>query len=103
VALTPAGEERAATPRQFTSLTDLHDAWYRQLSTPQARILQELIARYPLPMDRDELADLVGASATSGAYKNNLGRLRSLGLVDYPASGQVVATRLLFPREDRDA
>ena len=37
------------------------------------------------------------ASPTSSGFSNNLGRLRSLGLVDYPESGTVAATPLLFP------
>jgi hypothetical protein len=39
----------------------------------------------------------VGNSATSSGFANNLGALRSLGLIDYPQRGQVMATDLLFP------
>jgi hypothetical protein len=45
------------------------------------------------------LAEEAEQSATSGGYSNNLGALRSLGLIDYPVPGQVVATALLFPGE----
>jgi hypothetical protein len=34
---------------------------------------------------------------TSGGFKNNLGALRTLELIDYPAAGQVVALPVLFP------
>ena len=32
----------------------------------------------------------------SSGYANNLGALRSLGLLDYPVPGQVVASAMLF-------
>ena len=40
-----------------------------------------------------------GSSSTSSAYANNLGRLRSLGLIDYPDRGHVVALPVLFLEE----
>ena len=56
-----------------------------------------LIDRHPEAMHRTELATAVGNSATSSGFANNLGALRSLGLIDYPQRGQVAATALLFP------
>lgn len=97
VALTPAGRALAKPAVPITSLEQLHEAWYTKLPNPQARILRVLIARYPEAMDRAELAEAAGQSLTSSGYTNNLGRLRSLGLVDYPKPGQAVATALLFP------
>lgn len=38
----------------------------------------------------------IGVSPTSGGYFNNLGSLRTLGVLDYPALGHVVATPILF-------
>ena len=84
-------------PQAFKSLDDLHNAWYAKLTAPQARILERLIEVYPEPLTKAELAELAGASATSSAYQNNLGALRSLGVVDYSPPGHVVATALLFP------
>jgi hypothetical protein len=34
---------------------------------------------------------------TSSAFANNLGRLRTLGLIDYPRPGLVRADERLFP------
>lgn len=45
---------------------------------------------------KDDLAVATGQSPTSGGYFNNLGRLRSLGLIDYPRPGFVVAKSVLF-------
>jgi uncharacterized protein len=97
VALTDAGRAVASPTTPITSVDQLHSAWFSKLSGPQARILGALIDRYPRALDREELAQRSSASATSSAYTNNLGALRSLGLIDYPARGEVAATALLFP------
>jgi hypothetical protein len=60
-------------------------------------LLRVLIDRYPQAMDRTELAAAAGSSATSSGFANNLGALRSLGLIDYPQRGQAMATGLLLP------
>lgn len=36
--------------------------------------------------------------AGSGGYFNNLGRLRTLGAIDYPSRGHVSVAPLLFPK-----
>lgn len=36
------------------------------------------------------------ALTISGGYFNNLGALRTLGVIDYPTPGRVVATSVLF-------
>lgn len=97
VALTPAGRGLANAPDAPATLSELHAAWFQKLSGPQGRILVELICAYPRGVDRERLADAAGASPTSSSYANNLGSLRSLGLIDYTRDRGVVATRLLFP------
>lgn len=97
VGLTDAGRAIAAEPDTAMTLADLHRNIKAHLTPAQARILDELIARYPRPMPKTDLADAVGASATSSTFANNLGRMRTLGFIDYPASGMVVATSAMFP------
>lgn len=97
VALTAAGRARARVTTPIRSIAELHAAWYQRLPAPQARILRVLIEHYPRAIDRARLADQAEQSPTSSAYGNNLGALRSLGLIDYPQPGWVVATALLFP------
>jgi uncharacterized protein len=94
-ALTPAGRDlaHADAPR---GVDELH-AYVRALVGPsRARILNELIATYPDALPKDELALRVGVSAKSSGYTNNLGSLRSLGLIDYPEAGVAVALPVLF-------
>jgi hypothetical protein len=97
LALTDAGRAAAAPSVPIASVGQLHDRWCDRLSGPQGRILRALVARYPEPLDRTALAEEVGASVGSSSFANNLGALRSLGLLDYPRAGWVVATSLLFP------
>jgi hypothetical protein len=97
VALTDAGRALAAAAEPITSLEQLHAAWLARLPEPQGHVLRVLIDRHPEAMDRAELAVAAAQSPTSSGFANNLGALRSLGLLDYPQPGQVVATDLLFP------
>src|SRR5947209_16485024 len=97
VALTDAGRALSAAAEPITSLEQLHTAWVARLSAPQGRVLRVLIERYPEAVNRTKLATAAGNSATSSGFANNLGALRSLGLIDYPQRGQVMATDLLFP------
>lgn len=103
VQLTEAGRRQARAVRPPASDAELHEAWYRKLTRPQGNILRELVRSYPGSLTREELAQRAGQSVTSSGFANNLGALRSLGLIDYPAAGRAVATGLLFPRRRKGA
>ena len=96
VALTVAGRAIAEPMDVPTTNAELHQQLFARLSGSQVRILKVLIRSYPGPLVKNELAELAEQSPTSGGYFNNLGRLRSLGLIDYPASGMAVASSVLF-------
>jgi len=71
------------------------------ISRPQQRILDTLATFESLGINSPQKAHVAvfsNASPTSGSFANNLGRLRSLGLIDYRPAGYVVATELLFPK-----
>lgn len=95
--LTSSGRDQAAPAQRLTTNEDLHKAWYTKLPRPQAQILRVLIEIYPADIDRENLAARAGASATSSAFTNNLGALRSLGAIDYPDRSRVRAEQILFP------
>ena len=97
VALTDEGRSKAAIPDRLDTDDDYQRAWYELLSSSRTKILQVLIEEYPNALPKDDLGIRAGVSSTSGAFANNLGAMRSLGIVDYPRSGIVVATPLLFP------
>lgn len=97
VALTEAGRKVADIPEMEQTAETLQHAALAAVTGPQARILYALIKAYPRMLDRQALADASGASAGSSSFTNNLGALRTLGFIDYPRSGEVVAAGLLFP------
>ncbi len=97
VALTPTGRALAQVDSSDPSTSaELQRTICAKLPAPQARILTALCNVYPRPLTRQALAQQADASVTSSAFINNLGALRSLGLLDYPQQGIVVASPVLF-------
>lgn len=96
VSLTDSGRAVAVVEHIPTTSEELHEQIFRRLSRSQGEILRTLIAAYPHDLSKQALAEQAGQSPTSGGYFNNLGRLRSLGLLTYPSPGRVVAQSVLF-------
>lgn len=99
VALTDAGARIASTAGIPETTAELHDAIQAKLPPAKWRILAALIRAYPHAIAKDALAELIDVSPTSGGYFNNLGSLRSLGLITYPQPGTAAAQRVLFLEE----
>ena len=55
--------------------------WLDQLSKCEKAILNSLLAVYPEGMTPDQLGEQTGYSPSSGSFKNSLGRMRTLELV----------------------
>jgi uncharacterized protein len=96
VMLTDEGRAMANAPARPPTTEDLHARLAESLPPARWRILQELIAVYPEALPKLDLATRSGVSAASSGYGNNLGALRSLGFIDYPQQGYVVARPALF-------
>jgi hypothetical protein len=96
VTLTPEGRAFARAPEAPVSQHELHESLCARVSRPQADILRYVIGLYPEPIDRETLAQAVKVSEASSGYEKNLSTLRSLGLIEYPSQGQVVAADVLF-------
>jgi hypothetical protein len=96
VDLTDAGAAIASTDGIPTTTRELHAAIKGKLPPAKWKILEVLIAAYPQALHKDDLAGRIDVSPTSGGYFNNLGSLRSLGLIAYPQPGQVAAQPVLF-------
>lgn len=65
------------------------------LSAPQQRILAALVFLQSLDVrqpDKYQIALFVGVAPSSGSYANNLGALRTAGLIEYPNPGSVELT-----------
>jgi uncharacterized protein len=96
VCLTADGRTIADAGGAPSSTDELHGFVYGLVGGAKTRILEQLVASYPEPLSKQELAERAGASATSSSFTNNLGSLRSLGLIDYPGPGLVAALPVLF-------
>jgi hypothetical protein len=99
IAFTDAGRALADPVETPPTLEQLHDSFCSVVTDPQARILREVIRHYPKPVAKSEVAAVLDVPDTSGAYKNNLGRLRTLGMIEYPKPGYVRAQDVLFPSQ----
>jgi hypothetical protein len=89
VALTPTGREIAPVVDPPASPQEMLDRCKANVSNAQAAILDSLFRNYPTFMGREELAVTIGVSDTSGGFRNNLGALRTAGMIDYPSQGTV--------------
>lgn len=96
LALTDAGRRVAHTPETALTQDELHRRVMAQLPGPEQNILKPLLESYPQAIENDVLAEKAGYTPGGGAFNNPRGRLRTLGLVDYPQKGMVKAADLLF-------
>lgn len=94
--LTEAG--RAAVPQMQQPLTseEMQTSCSKIVSPAQWRIMKALIDAYPSSVARDQVAEQAGASASSSAFSNNLGALRSAGMIEYGPGSTVKASDWLF-------
>lgn len=95
IALTDAGRALAQVPDVPLTTAELHEKVMERLAGPERKILKVLIDTYPFPLSNEEASSRAGY-AIGGAYNNPKGRLRSLGLIDYPEKNMVVAKSILF-------
>lgn len=97
LALTSRGQANLDPSITVPATSDDIHAYVRGLVRESRwKIMKALIDAYPGSLDRATLAERSGMSANSGNYQNYLGKLRSIGLVDYPSNGKVVAAPMLF-------
>lgn len=94
--LTESGRAKANAPKSPATTAELHHAVLSRLPRPKSEILKCLLDIYPHDISKEVLAGEAGQSASSSGYSNNLGSLRSLGLIDYPAPGRVIAKQVMF-------
>lgn len=98
-ALTDEGRKLARFPPVNPTLAALHEAVCSRLSNPEVRVLEAIMQDYPNPVAKQEAGARAGYTVgdnVGGTFGNILGKLRSLGLIDY-VRGQAIATELLFP------
>lgn len=96
LALTQAGEDAASMSDVPATRDGYHGMVMAALPPALQRLLRVLIDYHPDAISREGLANRAGVSAASSGYENNISRLRSLGLIDYPDRGMVRAADMLF-------
>ena len=96
IALTDEGRAAATAPETPLTTHALHQKVLERLPGPEQKLLRVLLDVYPNDISNENLATQSGYSAGSGGFNNPKGRLRTLGLVEYPQPGRVIAKKLLF-------
>jgi hypothetical protein len=96
IALTLEGKKCANAPDVDLTTEALHQRVLSMLKNPEQRILKPLLEAYPRALSNEELAPLAKYKPGVGAFNNPKGRLRTLGLIEYPQPNQAVASSILF-------
>lgn len=97
VSLTDAGRAAAAHVERPLTTAELHSRLFAKLGSAETKILKEIMSVYPNAINKDLLASACGYSnVRSGGFSEPIGRLRELGIVDYPQTGQVKAAEWLY-------
>lgn len=99
VALTDAGRALAMPPDIEPTTAGLQGAVFARLADPERRVLRAVVDAYPDQIEKVQVGAAAGYTVgdkIGGTFGNILGKLRSLGLIAYPAQGWVVAEPVLF-------
>lgn len=99
VALTDDGRAAAQHPDAPGDAAEIQARVLERVDGPMRRCLEPLLRAYPRAMTREQLAEAAGYQAGTGAFQNALGRLRTVGAIDYPDRGHAVALPWLFLEE----
>ena len=87
VSLTSAGLNAAPEVAPPASSEEMLEQCKQILSKQQGAILQVLADAYPEALTKVDIAEKAGVSPASGNFGNNLGGLRSAGMISYPSAG----------------
>lgn len=98
VEATESGAQAGTATNTPETLDELHSVWLSRLPNVHQKILEQLIPTHGTAgLPRAELAAACGyTNPKSPGFTNSLGRLRTLGLIDY-GQGTVFTTDALFP------
>ncbi|KAA6459600.1 DUF853 family protein [Acidobacteria bacterium AB60] len=97
IALTEEGRKVAPPISKPKTEREFHERLMGMMGGPERKLLEVLISLRSKSIDRAELAAKAGyGHLNSKGFVNAMGRLRTLGLLDYPTTGKVRATDLLF-------
>lgn len=97
IALTETGRQSAQYGTAPRNAEDVQQRICALLGGASSRILEPLIEVYPSALAREDVAARAGyGNLNSKGFTNAIGRLRSLGFIDYPERGTIKAQPVLF-------
>jgi hypothetical protein len=84
VVLTAAGADAIGTDSEPLPAPgpELVQYWLGRLPRAERLILEVLAERYPEPIEKEEVASLTGYEASGSGFRNAMGRLRTLDLIE---------------------
>jgi hypothetical protein len=95
VRLTDAGAAHAE-PQDAPTTEELHARVRSIISPRHIKIFDAVIAAYPESLTRDAVAEASGYQANNGNFNNLVGKIKTLGFIEYPSPGSVRAADWLF-------
>lgn len=93
---TDTGRASAALPPIRPTLQGVRDAIAQILQPAQVRIFEIVVAAWPDPIARDDVASRLDTHPRTKTLLNNVGRLSSMGLITYPRPGELRAADFLM-------
>lgn len=95
VALTMQGRAIAQADEALDTAT-IHARLREAVKPVLWRVLEPILAAYGQPVDKTDLAASLGYAVDGGGFNNYLGKLRTMGLIEYPQPGQVQASPFCY-------
>lgn len=83
-ALALTGEGRTQAGQLDMAPADILPHCEHAISGQQAKILRIVHGAFPESVTRDQVAEALNVSVTSGGFRNSLGGLRTAGMISYP-------------------
>jgi hypothetical protein len=94
--LTEAGRSLASRDGVPSCTEELQAAVIGRLPSLQQKILRALLALYPEKASRAQISAVCGTSEASSHFQNNVSALKTLGVLEYPESGWLIASSKLL-------
>ena len=94
IGVTPAGIDAAGQVQRPVPGSVIQQ-WKSALGSGPSKMIDALIAAHPHGMDRANLADRAGMTATGGTFQTYLSRLKSNGLIEV-SGRKIMLTEILF-------
>lgn len=100
MALTASGRALAKPAAPPSDDVELLERCLKILPPRRKAILKVVHQAYPGALSREEIAEAISVSPAAGGFKNDLGAMRSMELIDYPEPNTAKAAAWMFLQEE---